>query len=207
MRSIYQEPPTDCIDIRPGISAEIRDMDVRAQPRIVSEVPAVVIRVLVNHDRIGIPEPVVAIIIVSRRNTEVEIADPEAVSIPAGETEHVARPETTRESSVFKRMIDMIAGIIPPGIVSDPLVIGMNVGCFRVPRLIRKSPAFGCRRPLNLRGSRSASRFLGSRWLLDSGRCGTMGGDVAAAYRMASADALSFLVALLLSQDGYRQKQ
>jgi hypothetical protein len=114
----------------------------------------------------------------------------------------VARPETTREASVLKGMIDMIAGIIPSGIVSDPLVIGMDVGCFRVSGLIRKSPAFRRGRPLTLRGSLSASRFLGSRWLLDPGRSGTMGGDAAATYRMASADdPLSFLVALLLSQD------
>jgi hypothetical protein len=44
-----------------------------------------VIRILINHDRIGIPEPVVAIVIVRYRNTEVEVADPEAVSISAGE--------------------------------------------------------------------------------------------------------------------------
>src|ERR1700693_1955380 len=164
-------------------------MNVRAQPRIVSEVPAVMIRGLVNREGIGIPEPVVAKIIVSRRNTEVEIADPEAASISTGKPEHAARREATRKSSVFKGMIDMIAGIIPAGIVSDPLVIGMDVGCLRVSGLIRKSPAFRCGRPLNLSGPRSASRFLRSRWLLDSGRRGTMGGNAAATYGMASADA------------------
>ena len=175
-------------------------MDVCAQPRIVSEVPAVVIRVLVNYDRIGIPEPIAAIVMVGRRNTEIEIGDPEAVSISAGEAEHVTRPETTRESSMLKGMIDVVARIIPAGIVSDPLIIGVNMRRFRVSALILKSPAFRCLRPLHLRRSRSANRFLGPRWLLDSGRSRTAGGDVAGAYCMASAP-LFFFRAPPLSQD------
>jgi len=154
------------------------------------------IGVLIYHDRIGIPEPVSAIIIVGAGNGEVEIANLEAFSISSREAENMARPETSRESAVLKRVIDTIAGIIPPGIMSDPLVIGVDVGRVGVSRPIRKTPAVRRGGSLRLRGPLRAGRFLGSRGLLDS--CGrrTMGGHVASTHGMTSS--APFLIALLL---------
>lgn len=53
-------------------------MNVRSESNVIGEVPAEMIRVIVNHDVVAIPVPVVAVSGVKGRNVEIESAKPEA---------------------------------------------------------------------------------------------------------------------------------
>lgn len=107
--------------------AEIFDVTVGAEPHVVGEVPAIVIRVLVDHDLIGAPIPSIAEGKVNRSDGEVETAEPEALSTAASNAPHVALAETAIEVAVLPGMIQMIVGIVAAGIVADPFVVGVDV--------------------------------------------------------------------------------
>ena len=85
------------------------------------------IRVVINHDLIGIPEPVGDIRIIVREDAKVETSEPEAVRTSAFETKNMARPEATREPAVFPGMIQVKAGVIAARVVAHPLTVGMHV--------------------------------------------------------------------------------
>ena len=59
-------------------------MDVSPKPRIVGQIPAIVIGIFVDDDRIGIPKPIAAVADVDRRHAEVEAIEPESRRTSAG---------------------------------------------------------------------------------------------------------------------------
>ena len=117
-------------------------MDVGAEARVVGQVPAIVVRIFVNDDLIGIPEPVVAETVVVRSDVEVETAKPEAGRAAAGEAEPMAAAEAARKASMLPRMIEMVVGIIAAGVVADPFIVGMDVGGVRVSGLVAEDGMF-----------------------------------------------------------------
>jgi hypothetical protein len=78
-------------------------------------------------------------------------------------------PDAAREPTVFEWPVQMIARIITAGIVSNPLVVGVNVRSFRMSAFVRKTAVW-------LRGG----LWLGGR-LLRPGWRGTVRGNVSAA--------------------------
>ena len=54
------------------------DVDVGAEPGVVGEVPAGVVRIFVDDDLVGVPKPAVNIAKVVRSYAEVEASKPEA---------------------------------------------------------------------------------------------------------------------------------
>src|SRR5208337_255197 len=66
-----------------SILSEKHDVNVSPQPHVIGEVPAEVIRILINHDLVRNPEPVIAKAVVVRGNAEVEAAKPEALPVPS----------------------------------------------------------------------------------------------------------------------------
>jgi hypothetical protein len=52
------------------LSPQVHDVNVRTQPDVVGQIPAVVVGIGVNHDVITVPDPVVAIIVIVGRNLE-----------------------------------------------------------------------------------------------------------------------------------------
>jgi len=58
-------------------STQVHDVDVGTQPHVVGEVPAVVVRVFVDHNLIAVPEPVTAVTHVERCDIEIETSKPE----------------------------------------------------------------------------------------------------------------------------------
>ena len=107
-------------------------VSVRTEPRVVRQVPAFVVGVLINDDLIVVPVPVVHETVVIRRHAKKEAVEPEAVSRAAFESELVTRAEAAGEATVFKGSIEVVVRIVAPGIVSDPGVVVMNVRSIRM---------------------------------------------------------------------------
>lgn len=117
-------------------------MNVSAQPDVVSQVPAIVIWILIDHDIVTIPEPVIAEVVVVRGNAEVETTKPETFPVSSTEPENMAATESATKVSVFPRMIDVVMGISVARLVSDPLVVRVNVRSLRMAPLVCKPVVF-----------------------------------------------------------------
>jgi len=109
---------------------EIHHVNVRAEPDVICQIPADVVRVVVNHDLVGIPEPVVAEAKVIRGNAKKEAAKPKAARAASDDPPDVASADATWKMSVLPGMIEMVMGIIAAGIVADPVVtLDLDVRC------------------------------------------------------------------------------
>jgi hypothetical protein len=87
-------------------------MAVGAEPRIVGQVPAIVVGIFVDCDLIGAPVPIVAEAVVSGSNAEGKSAEPEAFPIAAFNAPHVAAPEAAGKAAMFPSMIEMISELL-----------------------------------------------------------------------------------------------
>ena len=96
------------------------------------------VRVLVDYDLVAIPEPVIAEIEVVGGYAEVETTEPETLPVPSSQAEDMAAAEAAGEVPVFPWMIEVVMRIVAPGIVPNPFIVGMNVGCFGMALLVRK---------------------------------------------------------------------
>jgi len=170
MRTMCQPPDTSC-----GLSwpAQIVHVTVGAESGVIGEIPAIVVRVLIDHDRIAVPEPVPAEAIVVGSDAEIEVVEPEAFPIPALEMKHMAPTEAAAEMSVLPRMIAMKVGIATTRIVPDPPVVVMNMGGVWMSWLVGMALggiwmswlaviALGLCSARSLRGTRTASRNVSS---------------------------------------------
>jgi hypothetical protein len=101
-----------------------------------------VIRVLIDHDIVTIPKPVIDEAVIIRRNTEVGAVKPETIPVPAPKVKNMLTAEPAVEASVFEWAFNTVMGIVTPGIMSYPRAVCVNVGSFRVSRPIGKGPAF-----------------------------------------------------------------
>jgi len=112
--------------------AEISDVNVGAQPDVVGEVPPDVIGIFVDHDRIAIPQPVVAEGELERRDAEVVAAEPETLAVSALEPEDMSAPESAREVPVFPRVIQVQPGVHSSHVVPDPSIVRVHMRCVRM---------------------------------------------------------------------------
>ena len=62
-------------------SPEKQDVDVDAQPDVIGQVPTHMVWVIVNHNLVRIPKPVITVVVVDWGNAEVEAAKPEAFPV------------------------------------------------------------------------------------------------------------------------------
>jgi hypothetical protein len=108
-------------------SAEICDVDVGAEARVIGEVPAIVVGVFVDDNLIGAPAPAIAEGVVIRSYVEIKAAEPEAPGAAAFDAPEVLAAETAVEASVFPSMIDAIVVIVAAGIVADPAIVSVDV--------------------------------------------------------------------------------
>ena len=111
-------------------------MGVHAQPTVVREIPADVVRILVDHQRVAVPEPAIDGAVVPRRDAKVEAVEPEPVPVPSFEAELVARTESAIEMPMLPGMIEVVMLITTAGIVSDPSAVIVNVGRVWMPRCV-----------------------------------------------------------------------
>jgi hypothetical protein len=134
---------------------QIRHVDVGSKPRVIGQIPARMIRVLVNHDRIGIPKPIGDIRIIEWSDGKVEAVEPEAVTVTTLEMEDMAGPEATPEVTVLEGALQMKSAVSRSPIVSDPAAIVLDVRSIRVAGGVPESV-------LPFRGRRWSSHGRGS---------------------------------------------
>jgi hypothetical protein len=119
-----------------------------------------VIRILVNHDLVGIPQPVTAIAQVERRDAEVEASEPESRRASSCQVPDVMRTESAGEMAVLPGMIEVVMRIVAAGIVADSRAVRMNVGSIRMALFIRKGMIFLDRVAGSPDGSGTVSRRM-----------------------------------------------
>jgi hypothetical protein len=72
-----------------------------AQPRVIGEVPTDVIRIAINQDAVGIPQPAVHKGVVVRCDGEVRAIKPKALAAAAGQMKDMTRAESGGEPPVL----------------------------------------------------------------------------------------------------------
>jgi hypothetical protein len=102
-------------------------VDVLAQPDVIGQVPSHVIRIAVDRDLIGVPQPVAGEGVIVRRDIEEEPAEPETARTAAGEPKEVAGPEAASETTMRPRMIEVVMGVPTTRVMSNPAAVRMHV--------------------------------------------------------------------------------
>ena len=118
------------------LCAEVLNVDVGAETDVVGEVPADVIRVVVEDDVIGAPIPIRAVTKVIGSYAEKESAEPEAIRTASAKTPDVSATDFAGEVTVRPGMVKVIVGIVASRAMADPLVIGVDVRCIWVVRRV-----------------------------------------------------------------------
>ena len=149
------------------LSSQILHVNVGTQSHVVGEIPAVMVRVFIDHDLIGIPEPVAAETDVWSRDAEEEAAKAKALWTSSGKSPDMARPKTAGKATMFKGTIEMIRGVVSARVMADPFVVRVHVRSFRVSGFIGET---------SIRLSSWRSRPAG--WLRNLGGRGTVSGNV-----------------------------
>lgn len=113
-------------------------MNIGPQPHVIGQIPAHVVRVVIDDDIIRIPEPVAAIADIVGSHAEVEPAKPETVGSSSRKVPDMPRTEPASEVSVLPRMIEVVVRITPSCVMAHPPVARVNVRNVRVTRRVAK---------------------------------------------------------------------
>ena len=105
-------------------------MHIRACSRIVSEIIAGVVRIVVQDNVIRIPQPAVHVSQIRLRYGKVESVEKESRRASASQTVHMTRTKYAGEMAVLPRMVQMISASVD--IMPDPLPVGMNMRSVRM---------------------------------------------------------------------------
>src|SRR5579871_6384052 len=129
--------PDECVENARGIpgwafqplsvSPQVHHVTIGSQAYVVSQVPAWMIRIIIEHDFVRVPEPVQAEAEIERRNAEVGAAKPETLRTAAFQPVDMMRANAATEVPVLPGMIQMVVWVIAPGVVANPVTIVMNV--------------------------------------------------------------------------------
>ena len=122
---------------RHHLRAEILHVGVSAETGVVSEIPARVIWIVVQHDVVGVPQPIAGVVVVVWRDAPVKAAEPETVPASAFKAINVVAANFTAEAPVFPYMVLMVTLIVPAPVMSDPMIaLRMNVWSFGMALLV-----------------------------------------------------------------------
>ena len=105
---------------------------VDAESWIVGKIPAIVIRIIVDHDVIVVPIPIIDITEIEGSYAEVISSEPEAAGPSAAQAPHIARSESALEAAMLPGMVKVESDIATAIGVADPLVILVDVRSFGV---------------------------------------------------------------------------
>ena len=119
-------------------TTQIHHVDINAQTSVIGQIPTNMVGIVINDDVVCIPEPSTAIGEVKLCNAESPIIEPEAAGTATTKTPYVAASETARETTMFKRTIQMEAWIVAALIVTNPLAIAVDVGRFGMVLAVRQ---------------------------------------------------------------------
>jgi hypothetical protein len=120
------------------------DVDVGAEPGVVGEIPAGMVRIIVDDDLVRVPEPAVDIAEVVRGYAEVEASKPEAGRTSAAQTPDVGWAEAAGEMAVLPWMVEVVVGIIGACVVAYPVVF-VNVWGVRMAGMVDEAAVCGRR--------------------------------------------------------------
>lgn len=147
-------------------------MAIGAKPDVIRQIPTIMIGIRVNHDVVRVPEPVAASVIVVRRNAKVEAAEPKTVPVSALKPIDMAAANFARETSVLKRMIQVVVLVVSTSVMTNPLIIvRVNVRRRRMSSLVAIVRVL-----IALRSASSIPSVSGRNGRSD--RCGTVRGNV-----------------------------
>src|SRR5690349_20758300 len=99
-------------------------MDVGAQAHVIREVPAVMVGIGIDDDVVAVPEPIIAVVVLVGRDLEEEAANVESIASAAAQPPDVLRTDGACETPVLPGMIEMEIGVVGPGLVPHPAVVG-----------------------------------------------------------------------------------
>jgi hypothetical protein len=161
-------------------------VNVRSQPDVVSQIPSVVVGILIHHDIVGPPVPVVAVAKIIRGNRKIEAAEPESARASSFDAKYMPFAEAAGKSSMLKGMIDMVVSVVLPRIMPNPFVAaGMDVRRFGVALFVAVGTSLFLRRAGLFWCLASLLWCLASLLLRRSGtgmRRWTVSGNVSSAY-------------------------
>lgn len=127
------------------------------------------IRIVVNRDVVALPIPVADVVVVEGCNLKRGILEPKALAVSPFDSKDEAGTEPKREVSLRPGVIDVVPGVVPPCVVTNPRAIArMYVRSARVVRQIANGMSGAA-----LRGTRAGAS-----------RCGTVFWNVAVADLM-----------------------
>ena len=99
---------------------------------VVCDVPADMIGILVDHNGVAIPEPVINVAKLAWEYAEIVTVKPEPPAVPALQPEDMTASKAARKASMFPRMIKAEALIIRSRIVANPPIVRVHVGRVRM---------------------------------------------------------------------------
>ena len=124
---------------RPALTrAVVQDVNVGSQSHVVCEIPPWVIRVVVEHEIVRVPQPIVHIADVTGKHTEIKTVEPKAPGASAGEAENMARSEAAGETAMFERTVQVKSWVVAANVVTYPGVSAVDVRCVGMIGLVVK---------------------------------------------------------------------
>jgi hypothetical protein len=109
------------------------------ESRVIGQVPAWIVGIVIEDDVVRIPEPAVAIGQVIRRNAEVESAEEKPVRAPAAEPVDIARSKAAGEVAVLPGMVKVIVRVAAG--VADPAAVVVNMRRIGMAGLVAEAPS------------------------------------------------------------------
>jgi hypothetical protein len=112
-------------------------VDVSSQPHVISQIVTGVVRIVIDHDVIVVPEPVSGVVIIVRRHLEEEAANVESIKSTAAQAPDVPRAKAYGKVSVLPGMVKVVVLVIAARIVANPAIIfSVDVRGLRVAFLV-----------------------------------------------------------------------
>ena len=99
------------------------------------------IGVLINYDRVAVPDPVRAVGRLEWGDTEIESSKPKAAGASSLQMVHVTRAEAASEVPMLPGMIQVEVRIIAARVMTHPLAVGMHM---RSVWMFRHVPEIAC---------------------------------------------------------------
>lgn len=118
-------------------------MDVSAEARIVGQVPAWVFRVFVDYYVVAVPAPIIHVAIIVACHTEIRTVKPETVPVSTCQAIDVFSAKTEAKTPLLPGTVAAIVPVFTAIVVTDPLVVVMNMRSVRMADAIVISAAFG----------------------------------------------------------------
>jgi len=115
--------------------AQIHDVDVGAEARVVGQVVAGIIGIFVDDDVVRVPEPAVHEADVIGRDAPVPVVEPEAAGATAAEAPAMRGAKAAVPMAVLPGVVEVVMRVVGATIVTDP-VVAVDMGHIGVARLV-----------------------------------------------------------------------